>query len=303
MSDCDWADFSDIPRNSDLDYLRPPLDADADYEPMPSQKDEIIRNRRRRQDKLEAMREEHKYEVSSEVEGQESSLQDGQTGPQHNSSLANHAEDSVSGEVEGQESSLQDGQTGPQHNSSLANHAEDSVSGEVEGQESSLQGSEDFQDAVAGGYAGEDLCGVLEIRWRHAAGRGQRTGRGSTVVGGWDGTCLLPKAQARWTTRAIGSMHLNERHVPQNSGLVVIVSPAWRGGASCEQHLKGTAHMSRNRVRWVRGETPLTGAQGASTLAWRAALGRVRGETPLTAVSSFLSHPKRGIVEPRALPH
>ncbi|KAF8198705.1 hypothetical protein K438DRAFT_1759358 [Mycena galopus ATCC 62051] len=106
---------------------------------MPSQKDEIIRNRRRRQDKLEAMREEHKYEVSSEVEGQESSLQDGQTGPQHNSSLANHAEDSVSGEVEGQESSLQDGQTGPQHNSSLANHAEDSVSGEVEGQESSLQ--------------------------------------------------------------------------------------------------------------------------------------------------------------------
>ncbi|KAF8140879.1 hypothetical protein K438DRAFT_1761623 [Mycena galopus ATCC 62051] len=86
---------------------------------MPSQKDEIIRNRRRRQDKLEAMMEEHKYEVSGEVEGQESSLQDGQTGPQHDSSLANHAEDSVSSEVEGQESSLQDGQTGPQHNSSL----------------------------------------------------------------------------------------------------------------------------------------------------------------------------------------
>jgi len=57
MSDCDWADFSDIPRGSDSDYLRPPSDADADYEPMPSQKDEIIRNRRRRQDKLEALME------------------------------------------------------------------------------------------------------------------------------------------------------------------------------------------------------------------------------------------------------
>ncbi|KAF8197170.1 hypothetical protein K438DRAFT_1759970 [Mycena galopus ATCC 62051] len=80
-------------------------------------------------------------------------------------------------------------------------------------------------------------------------GRGSaRGGGGSTIVGGRDGTCLLLKAQARWTTRATASMHLNKRHVPQNSGLVVIVSPAWRGGASCARHLKGTACMSSLEV-------------------------------------------------------